>query len=181
MSTFEGQHVSHMPLTQVAWVVRDLQQAISQWVNLGVGPFFTLDVVDLPVSYRGEPSSVSMAIGLAQAGSVQIELIQQTSDKPSAYTEGEPSGAAGVHHISRALGGYDENIARLQDDGLVLVSEARWGETRFCYLDARDTLGCFIELVDDSETGQKMHKIIREAAEGWDGKNPVRRLEPLLA
>jgi hypothetical protein len=181
MSNFARPHVTQMPMTQVAWVVHDLQQTMSQWLNIGVGPFFTLDVVDLPVSHRGEPSSLSMTIGLAQAGPIQIELIQQTSDKPSAYTDGEPSGAARVHHISRALGGYDEAIANLQEEGLVLVTEATWGETRFCYLDARDTLGCFIELVDDSETGQKMHKIIRESADGWDGKDPIRRLEPLLA
>ena len=181
MNNFAGQHVTEMPIVQVAWVVRDLQQAMSQWLKIGVGPFFTLNADDVPVSYRGEASSLSMVVGLAQAGPVQIELIQQTSDKPSAYTEWEPLKAAGFHHICRAHGGYDEGVAKLQEEGLVLVTEGNWGGTRFCYLDARDTLGCFIEFVDDSAVGQKMSKIVREAAVGWDGSEPIRSLEPLLS
>ncbi|WP_285313478.1 VOC family protein [Pseudarthrobacter sp. fls2-241-R2A-168] len=181
MTGFLTERLSGMPVVQIAWVVRDLKQSMSQWLNLGVGPFFTLDT-QVPATYRGEPSSLSMVIGLAQAGPVQIELIQQTSDQPSAYTDAEPSGAAGFHHICRAYGDYDEAVAKLQAEGSVLVTEGQWGEggPRFCYLDARDTVGCFIEICDDSEVGQKMYKIVREAAEGWDGTDPIRSLEPLL-
>jgi hypothetical protein len=172
-----------LPIVQAAWVVDDLQQAMSQWLRLGVGPFFTLDV-DLPsVLYRGQPSSLSMSIGMAQAGAVQIELIQQTSQEPSAYTEGAKSGAAGFHHVCRALGGYDETIALLKAQGVVVATEARWGDggPRFCYADTRDTLGCYLEIADDSEIGQRMYAVVGGAAESWDGQDPIRRLEPLLA
>jgi hypothetical protein len=170
-----------MPFIQTAWVVRDLQETMSQWLNLGVGPFYTLDV-DLPsVKYRGEESSLSMLIGMVQAGSVQLEFIQQTSGKPSAYTDGETSGAANFHHICRDYGGYDEAVAKLEAQGAALATEAQWGDCRFCYVDARDTLGCFIELCDDTETGRKMYEIVREGAENWDGKDPIRSLAPLLA
>jgi hypothetical protein len=172
-----------LPIVQVAWVVDDLQRAMSQWLRRGVGPFFTLDV-DLPsVLYRGQPSSISMSIGLAQAGPVQIELIQPTGKESSAYTDGASSGAARFHHICRALGAYDETIATLKDEGVVVATEARWGDNgpRFCYADTRDTLGCFLEIADDSEVGQRMYVVVRDAAKNWDGQDPIRRLEPLLA
>lgn len=57
-----------LPIVQVAWVVDDLERAMSQWLKRGVGPFFTLDV-DLPnVLYRGQPSSLIMSLAMAQAG-----------------------------------------------------------------------------------------------------------------
>ena len=180
MNDYSGQPATKMPLVQVAWVVRDLHKAMSEWINLGIGPFFAFDADNVPVTYRGTPSSLSMAVGLAQAGPVQIELIQQTSDAPSAYTEVDSSGASQFHHICRAHGGYDEGVAKLRAQGLELVTEGEWGGTRFCYFDARATLGSFIEFVDDSPVGQKMTKIVREAADGWNGEDPIRDLAPLL-
>lgn len=173
----------HLPIVQIAWVVDDLDKAMSQWLNLGVGPFYTLDVDNMAVDYRGEPSSISMLIGLAHAGDIQVELIQQTSTEPSAYTEGAPCGSVGFHHICRALGKYDETIKQLTDEGAVVVTEGRFGEggPRFCYVDTRAILGCFLELADDSAVGNKLYTITRGAALDWDGSDPVRRIEPLLA
>lgn len=181
MASSVPQQVSGLPVVQAAWVVRDLQETMSQWLNLGVGPFYTFDV-DLPsVKYRGQESSLSMRIGLVHAGSVQLEFIQQTSDQPSAYTDGELSGASTFHHICRDYGGYDKAVAELEAQGAVLVTEAQWGDCRFCYMDARDTLGCFVEFCDDTDTGRRMYEIVREGAEQWDGEDPIRALAPLLA
>ncbi|KFG90898.1 Methylmalonyl-CoA epimerase [Sphingobium herbicidovorans NBRC 16415] len=172
-----------LPIVQVAWVVDDLERAMSQWLKRGVGPFFTLDV-DLPnVLYRGQPSSLIMSLAMAQAGPVQIELIQQIGEEPSVYTEGATCGAAGFHHLCRALGAYDETVATLRDEGIVIVTEARFGENgpRFCYADTRDTLGCYLEIADDSEVGRRMYAIVDDVGKTWNGQDPIRRLEPLLA
>ena len=174
--------VAGLPVTQIAWVVDDLQKAMSHWLSLGVGPFFTLDVDSSRVLYRGQPSILSMSVALAHAGPVQIELIQQTSEEPTAYTDGASSGAARFHHICRAFGGYDETVSSLKDQGVVIAMEGRFGDDdryRYCYLDARDTLGCFIELCDDSEIGQKTYATTRDAAKDWDGQDPIRSLQSL--
>ena len=68
---------------QNAWVVDDLETACNAWVTeLGVGPFFITEYAPSAfdsVTYRGAPSELAMRIGIAQAGPLQIELIQPLS------------------------------------------------------------------------------------------------------
>jgi len=57
---------------QNAWVVPDIESACMKWVNeLGVGPFFLTDYTPgtfEEITYRGEPSDLSMKVAIAQAG-----------------------------------------------------------------------------------------------------------------
>ena len=65
--------------------------AAGKWASVhGVGPFHVLPVVEQEAVVRGEPAPVSIQVGVAQAGPVQIELIQQHCDRPSIFRELEP-------------------------------------------------------------------------------------------
>ena len=44
-----------------------------------------------------------MKTALAQAGDMQIELIQPTGNSPSAYRDTVPMGRSGFHHIVRSV------------------------------------------------------------------------------
>ena len=81
---------------QNAWVVDDLEAACTAWVKqLGVGPFFITDYAPgafHSVTYLGAPSELAMRIGIAQAGPLQIELIQPITE-PSAYRMSVPAGS----------------------------------------------------------------------------------------
>ena len=81
--------LSNRTIIQNGWVVDDLFAAIKKWTDFyGVGPFWVSEqVVPDDVLYRGEPAHLDMKVALAQAGNVQIELIQQNSDGPSAYRD----------------------------------------------------------------------------------------------
>ena len=73
---------------QSAWVVDDLDTAVDAWLKVGIGPFFYVEYTpDLfeESTYRSSPSPISMKIALAQAGDMQIELIEPTGD-PVSYT-----------------------------------------------------------------------------------------------
>jgi hypothetical protein len=87
---------------QNAWVVDDLNAAMGRWVDeMGVGPFFVAEhgpqLTEL--QYRGQPSELSMRVALAQAGPVQIELIQPTTNNACAYRDSVPPGTVGFHHV----------------------------------------------------------------------------------
>ena len=43
--------------------------------------------IETPCTYRGTASGVDMQVAVAQAGPVQIELIQQHCDRPSVYRD----------------------------------------------------------------------------------------------
>ena len=90
---------------QSAWVVADFEAAVDFWVTTyGVGPFFGLDWQSSPeLQYRGEPGTLDMKVAWGQAGDMQIELIQPTSEAPNVYrdlvapgeTSDEPPGLEG--------------------------------------------------------------------------------------
>lgn len=166
-----------LPIVQAAWVVADLEAAIHGWAALGVGPFFTF-TVDMPDAlYRGAPVPLVFRGALAQAGDVQIELIRQLSAGPSAYRDVVPEGQSGFHHVCRSFGGYDATMARLRGLGIVAVSEGAPSGARVCYADTRALLGCMLELTDESPTISALAALVRNGAQGWDGRDPIREVD----
>jgi len=167
-----------------AWVVDDLQAAMETWLALGFGPFFVASL-DMPeVSYRGARVPLSLKIAMARAGEVQIELIQQLNDGPSAYRDVYPAGRGGFHHIRRqavneadGASDYDALAAEFASSGIEIVMEMQFGTKRIGYADARSTLGCMVEFCDPSESIESLKRLTADAALSWDGSDPIRMLD----
>ena len=53
------------------------------------------------------------------------------------------------------------------------------GSTRIIYLDARELVGCHIELVEDGPDIRDVYGKIRRGGENWDGNRLIRPLYPL--
>lgn len=161
---------------QNAWVVDDVEAACMQWVNqLGVGPFFVTEYTDQfdQVSYRGKPSQLSMVVALAQAGSVQIELIQPTIE-PCAYRDSVPVGATGFHHMCVWTHDMDQDAAYFENLGYATANRGQAGNVEFAYFDTRPLMGCMLEVVTKNDDIVGRFAQIAAAAEGWDGNNPLR-------
>lgn len=170
-------------IRQVAFVVRDLDLALEYWTQvLGVGPFFALRRLS-PESYRyrGKPSPPPcVTIALGNSGDVQIELIQQHDDRPSAYRDFLAAGREGLQHVSSWLSRleYDATMKRLLAEGVVVAHEGvvPGVDVRFAYF-ATDTAagGLMYEIADVMEPhAYPLMKMVAEAAIGWDGRDPVR-------
>ncbi|MFD2498635.1 hypothetical protein ACFSTI_06955 [Rhizorhabdus histidinilytica] len=76
-------------IVQNAYVVRDLDEAMVRWNRtLGIGPFLVRRHIALrDVLYRGRPASLDISAAHAQAGDIQIELVMQHCDQPSAFRD----------------------------------------------------------------------------------------------
>lgn len=167
-----------------AWVVENLETAMATWLNIGVGPFFVTSM-DLPeVQHRGAQVPLSMKVAMARAGNVQIELIEQLNDGPSAYRDVYPPGKSGFHHIRRkmtengdATSDYDAFASDLIARGVEIVMEMQFGPYRIGYADTRSTLGCMLEFYDPSPAVDSLNRLTAAAALDWDGSNPVRMLD----
>ena len=85
-------------IRQNGYVVRDLEAAIAQWLEVPrVGPFFVLEHVKAEgFEYRGEPSPLEVSFAFANSGPLQIELIQQHGDAPSMYRDFLAAGREGL-------------------------------------------------------------------------------------
>ena len=107
------------PIRQNGYVVRDLKAAMRHWSEvMGVGPWFVADPAPLhDFRYRGEPSGCVVALALANAGPLQIELIEQLNDGPSLYKDFLDAGLEGLQHVAFWTTRYDDEVARAESLG----------------------------------------------------------------
>jgi hypothetical protein len=168
---------------QNGYVVGDLGRAIAHWTRtLGVGPFFT--IADQPIkafTYRGTPSSPRVAVALAYSGALQIELIQPLDDAPSMWRDALEAGREGLHHVAFWTTAYDDALATLRAGGLAVAQDGRSGaggpNERFSYLED-GAGGLVVELSESGATKARIYTLVAEAAAAWDGRDPVRTLDP---
>ena len=162
---------------QMAYVVPDIREAIGFWVrDLRVGPWFLLDhfTGDRPV-YRGEPSRADVAIAMAFAGHMQIELIQPNDDSPSVYRETIDRTGYGFHHFGRASDDIDRDIAEMEKQGYELAFRAgvpTGGDV--AYMDGGPEHPGFVELISATEGMEQAFTGFWQASVGWDGADPIR-------
>lgn len=161
---------------QNAWVVDDVQKACMKWVNeMGVGPFFVTEYTNqfTEMTYRGKPGKLGMIVALAQAGNVQIELIQPTVDQ-CAYRDSVPKGTEGFHHMCVWTHDIDADTAYFQKLGYPAANLGRTGNIAFAYYDTRPLMHCMLEVVTYNEGVAARFAQIADAAKKWDGTNPIR-------
>ena len=163
---------------QNAWVVDDLEAACHDWsTHFGVGPFFIIDYQPSAfeaIDYRGTPSELSMRVALAQAGPLQIELVEPRTLK-SVYRESVPIGSgSGFHHMCKWSDEFEDELTYFQGLGYDIVTRGRTRSTVFAYLDTRASLGCMLEIVPRTPKVEAKFAQIAEAARDWRGEEPLR-------
>ncbi len=176
-------------MRQIGIVVRDLDAALQYWTEvLGVGPFFVLrNLSPEDYRYRGKPSPPPvLSIALGNSGDVQVELIQQHDNHPSAYRDFLEAGQEGIQHVSAWLTpkDYDATMTQRLAAGVPVAHEGRipGRGVRFAYFATDAPGGLMYEIADliRPET-YSLHQTIAEAAQEWDGSNPVQELRNLAA
>ncbi len=172
MSRFFGE------IRQVAYLVPDIEAAMDHWARvLGVGPWYYNPRVPIRnYFYRGERHEPHNSVALANAGGLQIELLQTRNDVPSMYRDFLRAGHQGVQHVAYWTEDFDADLARAEAAGFTVCMGGEVGENgRFVYFEDRSPLpGTTIELSEVAGPKGKLFKLIREAAQGWDGQDPVR-------
>jgi hypothetical protein len=164
---------------QLCWVVPDIQAAMESWTRTtGVGPFFYFDNVTFEDGrYRGRPAQMAKhEAAIAQAGDLQIELVCQKSDEPSIWRDLVPQGQSGFHHVALYCDDYAATKAAYTAGGAEVAYEGLMLGYYTCWIDTSKALGFMVELVTKNPIAEQVFGAIRSAAEGWDGKEPVRRL-----
>jgi len=163
---------------QVAYVVEDIEAACMQWVRSGAtGPFHIVPHIVLEeYTHRGETcSGLDFSVALAQSGGVQIELIEQHCDNPSAYRDTIAKGQQGQHHLGIYTADYDGLYASYRGKGFVSAVDGLFGTMRFSYIDTSASIGCMVELIEEDPVQADFFERIAAAAEGWDGvTDPIR-------
>ncbi|UYF98619.1 MULTISPECIES: VOC family protein [unclassified Halomonas] len=169
-------------LRQLGYVVTDIEKAMAYWTDvMGVGPFFYNPRVPIEnYLYEGEHYEVHNSVALANAGFIQVELIQARNDAPSMYRDFLEAGNTGLQHVAFWTETFDADLAAMQARGYRVKMSGEVGRNgRFVYFDREYHPGTVIELSEVLGPKGRMFEMIREASENWDGSDPIRSFPDL--
>ena len=166
-------------IMQLAFVPADFDGALRYWTEtIGAGPFFALDHVKLDeVKYLGAPSDPDFSMALGYWGDMQIELIRQHNDAPSIYKAWRDEGQEGLHHVCILIEDMAEARAVCADAGASVAQEGLVsGGGEVIYADPGGGPGSLVEILKPGPGTHDFFAMMRDAARGWDGSEPLRRL-----
>jgi hypothetical protein len=182
--------IPHGTVTEVCYVTHDLDRAIQTWIDgVGAGPFFSmaLSAEFGERQYRGAKARDSFKVAMGFSGATLIEFIQPTNDAPSVFREVlDAKGDTAMHHIMPNIRPMTaEDYDALRDRYLALgyvaaVDMVLPGLGRSIMFDARDQLGVFVELLENSPAMYVGLENMHAAHVGWDGKRPRREFSEAM-
>jgi methylmalonyl-CoA/ethylmalonyl-CoA epimerase len=153
-------------LVQIGIVVADVDKSARYLSEIfGIGPFRKIDFppADRPEVqryYYGEPGDFTARLAFANAGPVELELIQPVSGK-SIWRDFLEQHGEGIHHIRFNVADAGEASAYLAGKG---IEPAQWGSglrpgTTWKYFSTEHLIGFCIEIIN--------------RIPGTDGRTPV--------
>lgn len=164
-------------IVQMAWLVDDLEAAATRLSSaMRCGPFLMNRNIQLtePI-HRGKPQRTDFSLALAQAGEVQVELVQQHDATASVYRDMFPDGPPGgmaFHHVAVMVDDVAAETRRYNALGFETASSGRFGDVDFTYVDTCLAGGFMVEVLPRSETIRRFFGAVRRAAENWDETTP---------
>jgi hypothetical protein len=165
------------PIVQNCYVVRDLKEGCARFQRLyGVGPFVGGANMQLTEHfYRGESAPpIELRAAFAQAGDINIELVEPVSTGPNPFRDMFPDGAEGFHHVAMFCDDFAATCNHFIELGCPLVSEAcLLPGIKVGFIDAREQIGHMIELYPENPIIRAVFRQIRDAANTWDGRTLI--------
>lgn len=143
---------------------------------MGVGPWYYNPRVPID-NYRfdGQHYDVHNSVALANSGYMQLELIQTRNDAPSMYRDFLQAGYKGLQHVAYWTESFDADLTTMKNTGLTVKMSGEVGVNgRFVYFAEHSHPGSVIELSEVAGPKGVLFNMIRDAAEGWNGEDPVR-------
>jgi hypothetical protein len=132
--------------------------------------------VKLNASYRGQPCEVSLTIGWANSGDMQVEVMWQEDDSPSIYTEFLDSGREGFHQLAWWTTDFEAAMRDVEAEGWPVVWTGGQEGVRYAYAEAPSGPATVMEISELTDMVAGFNQMIRDAAQNWDGSDPIRTL-----
>ena len=138
-------------ICQIGIAVRDLAKSRAAWADLlGCKEPPVIDTEDRSrtgIEHRGHPTEARAKLVLFNLGPITIELIQPVGE-PSTWGEHLAEHGDSVHHLAFHVATIDAKKSALEHRHLPLVQRGRFPGGGYAYFEAREKLGCDIELLE---------------------------------
>lgn len=107
--------------------------------------------VELDVTTPAGPKLLKVEIALVWSGDLQYELIEASEDEVGIYRNCQSNGGPlRFHHVCMKVPDWDDFLARARlqtGSPIVLEKDMGPGLAKFLYMDARTTLGHYLEYI----------------------------------
>jgi methylmalonyl-CoA/ethylmalonyl-CoA epimerase len=163
------------PIVHIGYSVDDIEQAVAFLAEaLGAGPFFLMEDIKIPSLKNGEgPITWHHTAAFGQCGNINIELQQTFTLEPADAFGPTYQRRNQFNHIAYIVDDIADERRRLETMGLTLLFEGENGPHVSTLYDA-PLLGHTIEIHEDFDLFKMFRRVMRDAADGWDGKDPLR-------
>jgi hypothetical protein len=163
-----------------AYVVDDIEATVDRLVaQLGAGPFFHIERVPVEnVTSGGKPAEFVHNSAFGYCGDGAVELMEPVSLAPERVEKAFAGPWPRIHHVGYvvAVDGVAELRRSLDERGLPEYLSSEFGGAVTTVHDASAVLGHDIEIHGDNEGLRGFFEMVRGAAQGWDGSEPLRPL-----
>jgi len=142
-------------IVQIGIIVRDVEKYAKSYAE-----FFGVDVPEIITSetedkaktrYHGQPTKARVKQAFFNFDNISLELLEPVGG-PSTWKEFLDSNGEGVHHIAFEIKDMDDQIAEMQDRGVILIQQGRWTDYsggRYAYFDSNAQLAVILELLEN--------------------------------
>jgi methylmalonyl-CoA/ethylmalonyl-CoA epimerase len=143
-------------VTQVAWVVEDVEKTVRDFHRLlGVGPWhfyrYGRPLLSM-MRIDGKDAEYAMEVAVANAGPTRLEIIQPLEGDTVFRRYVKKNGFGKVQHFGLAVDDMQEALATVRAGGIAVTMEGAGygldGDGCFAYLDTEDLIGMTLELME---------------------------------
>jgi hypothetical protein len=135
-------------IVQVGIVVRNVREAAEELEKLiGIGPFEILDPEYRDLTFHGKVGRFKMRMGLARAGSIQVELMQPLSGE-TIYQEFAERRGYGLHHLGIRTDNMEESVKEMEAKGFRVIQSGNRPGVKWAYLSTEEQTGVVFELLE---------------------------------
>ena len=163
-------------LHHVGYVVDDLTEGVGRFAAAtGAGPFFAIEHIAFDeVTFRGEPARYDHSSAFGAWGPILVELTEVHDAQPEGLRAALVAPGAGVGHVAWLADSLDAETDRLRAHGVEPFHTGRTGPVRAVWFDGAGLVGHPIEVLERAPALVHFYDLVRAAADGWDGSEPLR-------
>ena len=135
---------------QIGIVVKDIEKVV-ELLSLVLNFKTKVNIVEqtTKVIYKGIEASFKMKKIMQNFGGKQLEIIELLESKGNhLYLEFLTEGNSGLHHIGMYIKQPEKLVKYFKEEyNIEVIQEGKVGKVRFYYLDTREVLGFYLELI----------------------------------
>jgi len=164
-------------IAQIAYITRRFDETLKFFLQTGIGPWYVAkNRMMKDVDYLGTRVDIEMSVGVANSGSLQLEVIEPTNGVRSVYTDWldrHPTELF-VQHVSSWPVDYPATEKRVLEAGFKPIMTGRLSAGPFGYYIHPDKPEFIFEMSELSAARRYVWETVARGAADWDGKDPYR-------